>query len=133
MEDNRDRFVVIVAGYEQEMARFLDANPGLYGRFNRLLRFPDYSADELSQVFQRLASRERFRIADGVLPRVASVLMTRKAEIGRRFANARDARTLWELCLQSQASRLCAGRDALAEVSEEDLLSVIAADVPEHF
>ena len=51
MEDDRDRLVVIVAGYDKEMERFIDTNPGLKSRFTRYIKFPDYSADDLFKIF----------------------------------------------------------------------------------
>ena len=52
MEDYRDRLVVIVAGYKDEMQRFIDSNPGLQSRFNRYIDFPDYSGTELVEIFK---------------------------------------------------------------------------------
>lgn len=54
MEDDRDSLVVIIAGYNNEMKRFIDSNPGLQSRFNRYIHFNDYSADELYQMFTKL-------------------------------------------------------------------------------
>ena len=53
MEDYRDRLVVIIAGYKDEMQRFIDSNPGLQSRFNRYIDFPDYTGGELSQPARR--------------------------------------------------------------------------------
>ena len=55
MEDDRSRLVVILAGYSGEMETFIEANPGLRSRFNRYIDFPDYSAEELVQIFMSLA------------------------------------------------------------------------------
>ena len=52
MEDDRDRLIVILAGYTEEMKEFINSNPGLQSRFNRYIEFPDYSADELFQIFE---------------------------------------------------------------------------------
>jgi len=62
MEDNRDRLVVIVAGYQRPMERFLDSNPGLRSRFTRSIHFPDYSANELYDIFSGLATAGRYTI-----------------------------------------------------------------------
>jgi Cdc6-like AAA superfamily ATPase len=51
MEDDRERLVVILAGYTQEMKEFIDSNPGLQSRFNRYIEFKDYSAEELLQIY----------------------------------------------------------------------------------
>ena len=51
MEDNRDRLVVILAGYPSNMHQFIDSNPGLQSRFSRYIEFEDYSAQQLEEIF----------------------------------------------------------------------------------
>ena len=63
MEDNRDRLVVVLAGYPEEMQRLLATNPGLASRFQRTFDFPDYSVVELCRIFQTLCDKERLRAA----------------------------------------------------------------------
>ena len=63
MEDYRDRLVVIVAGYKNEMQRFIDSNPGLQSRFNRYIDFPDYSGDELSQIFKMYMKKNQYTLS----------------------------------------------------------------------
>ena len=65
MEDNRHRLVVIVAGYPRLMRRFLESNPGLRSRFSREIEFPDYSTDELVQIFGRFASEAQYTLGEG--------------------------------------------------------------------
>ena len=50
MEDNRDRIIVIVAGYSNEMRRFIDSNPGLSSRFSKTIKFPAYSSADLCEI-----------------------------------------------------------------------------------
>ena len=57
MEDDRDRLVVIIAGYTNEIRNFVNSNPGLSSRFNRYIDFPDYSEDELAEIFKSLLSK----------------------------------------------------------------------------
>src|SRR5690606_37342417 len=52
MEDNRDKLVLIVAGYSEEMKTFIDTNPGFKSRFNRYIHFPDYTPDEMIRIFE---------------------------------------------------------------------------------
>ena len=75
MEDDRDRLIVIVAGYTDEMRDFINANPGLKSRFNRYLDFPDYSGPELAEMFRRRASKNQYSLtpeADAALTEKAS-------------------------------------------------------------
>ena len=65
MEDHRDRIMVIVAGYPNEMRRFIDTNPGLAGRFTKTIDFPRYSADEMCEILRRMAARQHFTLPDG--------------------------------------------------------------------
>ena len=85
MEDHRDELVVIAAGYGQEMAQFISSNPGLPSRFPRMIRFPDYSTDELASIFTGMCERDRYQASadalDGLrqylarLPRTGSSAM----------------------------------------------------------
>ena len=59
MEDDRDRLVVIVAGYTNEMKRFIDSNPGLQSRFNRYINFPDYTSGELCDIFNMYVKKNQ--------------------------------------------------------------------------
>ncbi|EEF62991.1 AAA family ATPase [Pedosphaera parvula] len=106
MEDMRGNLVVIVAGYRKEMERFLGANPGLASRFNRNLDFPDYSNEELVEIFRRFAAERRFVMEDEAATRVISALVERRQRLEERFGNARDVRTLWEISLMRQAERI---------------------------
>src|SRR6516164_10555842 len=64
MEDNRDRIVVIVAGYRNEMRRFIDSNPGLASRFTKTIEFPPYAADELATILRLMARRQNYQLPD---------------------------------------------------------------------
>src|SRR5690348_11225637 len=107
MEDNRHRLVVIVAGYPRLMRRFLASNPGLRSRFSREIEFPDYSTDELVEIFRRFAADADYALAPGAEDSLRSILDG--AERHEGFGNARFARTLFEQSLNAQALRLGAG------------------------
>jgi len=104
MEDHRHRLVVIVAGYPRLMRRFLESNPGLRSRFSREIDFPDYSTDELVQIFGRFAGDAEYTLGDGTVDAVRAIFAN--AERDESFGNARFARTLFEQSLNTQALRL---------------------------
>ena len=119
MEDYRDRLVVIVAGYKDEMQRFIDSNPGLQSRFNRYIDFPDYSAQELTDIFKMYMRKNQYTMdgdAEAYLKTRLEIAIEKK---DRNFGNARFARNVFEKSIQAQANRL-AGRSNLskAELSE---------------
>lgn len=124
MEDHRDDFVVIAAGYTELMDQFLDSNPGLRSRFSRTIEFPDYSADELIEIFHRICSASGYAVAAGA----ESVLSARMKDIlGLRtehFANAREARKLFEAALERQANRI-----ANQHCSDSELCTLEAVDL----
>jgi stage V sporulation protein K len=127
MEDNRHRLVVIVAGYPRLMHRFLESNPGLRSRFSREIVFPDYSTDELTEIFGRFAAEAEYTLGDGAEETLR--LIFGSAERHEGFGNARFARTLFEQSLNAQALRLGAGdvdelsRDELKCLTPEDLVA----------
>ena len=95
MEDHRDELVVIAAGYGQEMAQFISSNPGLPSRFPRMIRFPDYSTDELASIFTSMCERDRYQVSadalDGLRQYLARLPRTREFGNGRSSATSSRA------------------------------------------
>ena len=106
MEDDRDRLIVILAGYTDEMKRFIDSNPGLQSRFSRYIQFPDYSADELSKIFLLTAEKSQYVCDRDVLASLESIMERAVAEKDKNFGNGRFVRNLFEKAIQRQAVRL---------------------------
>ncbi len=104
MEDHRDRLVVIVAGYPRLMQDFLRSNPGLRSRFAREIGFPDYSADELVRITDKMAGEADYALGDGAEKAIKAIL--KRAVRDEAFGNARYARNLFEQAISRQAMRL---------------------------
>jgi hypothetical protein len=126
MEDNRDRLVVITAGYPKEMQSFVHANPGLHSRFNKFVHFDDFSLDELCTVFRRLAESHGYQYKETVGRCVRDALAALKDTYGSAFANARAVRNLFETVVQQQANRI-GGKGAtkeadLSRFQEDDVI-----------
>ena len=124
VEDRRDRVVVVVAGYPDEMTAFLDVNPGLRSRFPRTVFFPDYSTQDLLAIFDLLADKNGYELADDARARLVEVLDAVPREEG--FGNGRLARNLLEETMACQASRVV----ALEDPTRDDLALLTAADIP---
>jgi hypothetical protein len=125
VEDRRDSVVVIAAGYPDEMADFIDANPGLTSRFPRTIAFPDYSNDELLAIFTAQAEDGGYRCTPEVLARVRAWFEAQPR--GKGFGNGRLARNLFEEAVGRQASRIVAG----ATPTDEQLGAFAPEDIPE--
>ena len=126
MEDDRDRLVVILAGYSSEMKAFINSNPGLQSRFNRYIHFSDYSADELKQIFLLNAKKNQYTLdeeASSVLEKMMSSAIDNK---DKNFGNARFVRNLFEKSIQNQATRL----SSLSNITEDVLSMLKAEDLP---
>jgi SpoVK/Ycf46/Vps4 family AAA+-type ATPase len=123
MEDNRDRFVVIVAGYRNEMRRFIDSNPGLSSRFSKTIDFPSYDSGELCEIFRRMAAWQQFILPDGIEAELKPWIEGRsKAD---DWANAREMRTLLEKAREAQAVRV--SNDPSADISVVTIDDIILA------
>lgn len=114
MEDHRSELAVIVAGYSAEMADFVGSNPGLRSRFKTYIDFPDYSAAELLEIFERFAKESGIELAPGARERAESTFAD--AVLQPDFGNARFARSLFEQAYSRMAARAAA--DGVVEVSE---------------
>lgn len=129
MEDYRDRLVVIVAGYKDEMQRFIDSNPGLQSRFNRYIDFPDYSPKELTDIFKMYMRKNQYTISEETENYLRDQFEYAVAHKDRNFGNARFARNVFEKSIQAQANRL-GGREGL---SKEVLTELIVEDLAAGF
>nr|MBA2496588.1 AAA family ATPase [Acidimicrobiia bacterium] len=125
VEDRRDVLVVIVAGYPEEMAVFVEANPGLRSRFPKSIHFPDYTTDELLAIFTSMGEKHRYELSDAA--RAATVAWFDAVPRERGFGNGRLARNLFETAVSRQASRLA---KATAPVTEVVLITLEPADLP---
>lgn len=106
MEDYRDDFVVIAAGYHDEMQDFLDANPGLRSRFNRVIEFPDYSAEELITILKSRAESLDYVFADEALQKAEQTFCSALSVPHENFGNARSVRNYLDNAINNQANRL---------------------------
>ena len=125
MEDDRDKLVVIIAGYTNEMKRFIDANPGLQSRFNRYINFPDYSAAELVDIFKMYMKKNQYTLAPDAEEYLKERFEYAVAHKDRNFGNARFARNVFEKTIQQQANRLSGQanltKTQLTELTVDDL------------
>lgn len=111
MEDDRDRLVVIIAGYTDEIKKFVNSNPGLSSRFNRYIEFPDYSEDELAQIFRGLLAKYDYKMGEAATLAMKQCIATAVRNKDSRFGNGRYVRNLFEKVIEKQANRLAAAPD----------------------
>ncbi|MGW0790024.1 right-handed parallel beta-helix repeat-containing protein [Streptomyces sp. NPDC002911] len=123
MEDHRDEVVVIVAGYTDEMERFLGSNPGLSSRFPRRIAFADYSSEELVTIVRTQAANMGYECGPGTGPLLKEYFDAVPRD--RSFGNARLARQVVESMVTRQAGRL----SSLAAPTLDDLRVLLPADV----
>ncbi len=125
IEDHRSEVVVIAAGYETEMERFLHANPGLASRFPRWVTFESYTTPELVQVFCRLAESAAYLVD----PRAHEVIFARldAARSAPGFGNGRSARNLLDAARTAHARRLAQMNDN--EFDDEELFLLRPEDI----
>jgi len=129
MEDDRDRLVVILAGYEEEMQRFIDSNPGLRSRFNRYIHFEDYTADELKLIFLRMVEQYDYVLQTEGEDVLVNHFEQCVASRGNDFGNARYVRNLFERTIKAQAVRLASHDEAdkaqLSNITADDITAAI--------
>ncbi|MBQ3634532.1 MAG: AAA family ATPase [Bacteroidales bacterium] len=129
MEDDRDRLIVILAGYDGEMQQFIDSNPGLQSRFNRYIHFNDYSADELLEIFSLNMRSHDYKMSDETKEYVRERLQEAVAKKDKNFGNGRFVRNVFEKTIEAQAVRLAREpkitKAKLQEIKAEDVRKAI--------
>jgi ATPase family associated with various cellular activities (AAA)/Right handed beta helix region/AAA lid domain len=130
MEDHRHEVVVIVAGYPDQMERFIDANPGLASRFTRTLTFADYSSAELVEIVAHLAATHQYELP----PATQSALDTFFGQAGRggSFGNGRFARQVFQEMTERHARRIAEDlTGSIGAITPEQLTLLVEVDLPE--
>ncbi len=125
MEDHRDDLVVIVAGYTKPMEKFINSNPGLKSRFNKYIEFPDYTIDELMDIFDMNCKKYDYVIEDDTKQHVKELISQRKLASNGNFANAREIRNLFEEIITNQASRIA----GIEDLKPEDMMKITNDDL----
>ncbi|GEM_PF-4733456 len=123
MEDNRENFIVIVAGYPDLMKNFIESNPGLQSRFNKYINFPDYNEAEMIEIFSEMCDKYTYSLDDEAREKLTEIVHDIYISRDSNFANARTVRNLFEKVITKQASRL-----ASTEINKEDMLIIKQED-----
>ncbi len=125
MEDNRNDFVLVLAGYHREMESFMRINPGLSSRFPIQITFPDYSMKELMEIAVLMATERHYRFSPEAKRALRSYLTKQMEQNAYNFSNARLVRNILEKSLRRQAVRL----SKLMVPTREDLVTIEAVDL----
>jgi SpoVK/Ycf46/Vps4 family AAA+-type ATPase len=125
MEDHRDDFIVIVAGYPDKMREFIDSNPGLRSRFANFIEFEDYRADELLLILERMVEDHGYALTEAARTRAQQLFIDLVERKSASFANARAVRNIFEGALTEHANRLA----RVPQPSRHDLMALEADDL----
>lgn len=126
MEDKRSDLVLIVAGYPEKMRQFLKANPGIKSRFSKVIRFEDYSAEELMGIFQKMCNDHRYELAEEAKQEAEKAFAALAPEDVGLYGNGRGVRNFFELTITRQANRL----GAFDTISDRQLTELLPEDLP---
>lgn len=125
MEDHRDDLIVIVAGYDSPMEKFLSSNPGLESRFNKYFHFPDYKGEELLAIFKGQCEKNGYALSREAEQAAGEMFKALYENRDENFGNGRDVRNRFEDMIVRQSNRVAAlenpGREELMAVLPEDL------------
>jgi SpoVK/Ycf46/Vps4 family AAA+-type ATPase len=128
MEDHRDDFIVIVAGYPDLMREFVASNPGLKSRFNQFINFEDYTPEELKQIFLFQCKKQGLSLTDECdeyLTQHFTLMYKNRAD---DYANGRDVRNFFEKVIKARANRLASILDT---VTREEYMTIVLSDLQE--
>jgi SpoVK/Ycf46/Vps4 family AAA+-type ATPase len=130
MEDNRGDFIVIVAGYTDNMKQFLESNPGLSSRFDRELNFKDYTQDELFQIAVKMLAGNNIVADEKASEHLMAYFSSLHQNKNKFFGNARNVRKVIEEVIKNQHLRL-----AKLEISQRttDMIHAIYLEDVEEF
>ena len=129
MEDHRGEFIVIAAGYPDEMQRFITSNPGLRSRFQTVIHFNDYTSADLRKIFVLNAKADDYIPSNGCMKVVSEYLDEKRVESPDTFANGRDVRNIYQQIVKEQSNRLVqegySDKSALQLLKTEDARAAV--------
>ena len=123
VEDRRDSVVVILAGYPDEMASLVQANPGMQSRFPRTIRFDDYNDDELLKIFGLIAGGQEYHADESGEAAVLDFFA--EQDRGHGFGNGRTARNLFEASVSRHAIRMV----EIDDPTNDELMTLTSEDI----
>ena len=129
LEDDRGKFICIVAGYTDQMHDFIDTNPGLKSRFTQTIHFDDYTPDELTEIFLHLAEGKNFTIDDDTRAAIHRQFEQLYLRRDKNFGNAREARRIFNEAVEKQSQRLVKLMNDPG-FQEKDMYSLTKDDLP---
>ncbi len=134
MEDQRDRLVVILAGYPEEINQLLGSNPGLRSRFAAPLVFPDLTGDQMGQILEKMAEKEKFSLPLGVREKAESTLLSLRQVSPTTFGNARAVLDLFDQMKNNLAKRVLQTDSSGDEIGlAGGVIAFLDEDVPDPF
>ena len=128
MEDYRDDFIVIVAGYPELMRDFLASNPGLESRFNTFIEFKDYSTEEMLRIFISFCKQDELKLSEQSKLPLARNIKKLSESRDETFANDRTVRNIYEKVKRNQANRLSQLFEKMDELDDEVLIRIEPED-----
>ena len=125
MEDHRDELVVIVAGYDEPMEKFLSSNPGLESRFNKYFHFPDYNGEQLLAIFKSQCKKNSYILSDDAEKAAMEMFTALYENRDDNFGNGRDVRNCFEDMIVRQSNRVA----MMDQPTRDDLMAVLPEDL----
>ncbi len=126
MEDDRDKLVLVLAGYTKEMEKFIDTNPGFKSRFNRHINFQDYTPKELFEIFESQCKTLEYELAENAKIKLKVFFENSYLTRDRSFGNGRFVRNIFEKTLEKQANRIAKEniltKEILTTITVEDII-----------
>lgn len=129
MENQRDNVIVILAGYNERMQEFIELNEGLKSRIPHWIEFPDYTADELTNIFKLMLTEKGFTTTDDVVNEAHYIF--EKARNMDNFGNGRYVRNFLEKAIMSQSVRLLSLRNDASNIKKNELFKLTKEDIKE--
>lgn len=127
MEDKRDNLVVIVAGYDKPMEKFINSNPGLRSRFKNFIHFPDYTGEELYNIFARMCSKDSYSLDSDASKALSLHFEKMYRKRNENFGNGRDVRNLYETIVTRQSGRVA----RMSDPTDAEMMTLTLSDLPD--